>query len=68
MFTQIDVNNWILASHVAISLGRTWERGVAKDRIMSLWRHNGGRNDVLTLEDMPGWMLQGDIRFAPCPF
>lgn len=55
-------------THVAISLGRTWSTGVAEDRIMSLWHHNGGRNAVLTLEDMPGWMLQGDIRFAPCPF
>lgn len=54
-------------THVAISLGRTWRSGVAEDRMMSLWHHNGGRNDALTLEDMPAWM-RGDVRFAPCPF
>jgi hypothetical protein len=58
---------WDRDNHVAISLGRTWVNGVAKDYIMSHWRHPYDGFNRITLKDLRSDMPTR-FRFRPCPF
>jgi hypothetical protein len=64
-----DILFWNRHDHVAVSLGRTFVDGSAKDEMMSVWTHNFGKFSRLDLEEMPPHLKEEAwLRFVPCPF